>query len=133
MREQTTVSFRGIVKTFSTAKEAYIWLIDKFCAAKPAILANFLISGHGGINRWARNYFARSRTQLFLASPHLAEDRNLYEPVSAGWLANVNMDNPRKFLVLRRLAALADFTYGSDWTWDAPDPPAIDLSLAIDL
>jgi hypothetical protein len=97
------------------SKEAYIWLIDKILAANPTLLS---VSGDHIIRGLGRNYFERSPRALFSASPHLAEDRNLYEPVSGGWFANVNMDNRLKRVVLRRLARAAGFTYGVDWTWD---------------
>jgi hypothetical protein len=117
--KQIRVSFRGYVLDFPTAKEAYVWLIDKFLAANPGLLDHLQNTKLTG---WSRKYFARCRNDLFPASPHLAEDRNLSEPVSGGWFANVNMDNRRKRTVLHRLAVLGGFKYGVDWTWDDGSP-----------
>jgi len=111
MSKPTTVSFKGTKRDFSTSKEAYIWLIDKWFAAKPN-LPEMIQHGRGV------RYFARTPHKLFISSPDLAEKRSNYEPVSGGWFANTVLDNRLKFKILTGLAKLAGFKLGEDWTWD---------------
>jgi hypothetical protein len=111
MSKPTTVSFKGTKRNCSTSKEAYIWLIDKVFADNPN-LREISPQGRG------RRYFARTRQELFPARRDLAENRNNYEPVSGGWFANTNLNNELKFQILTRLAKLAGFKFGEDWTWD---------------
>src|ERR1700722_17201281 len=105
MSKPTTVSFRGTKRNFTTSKEAYIWLIDKFFAAKPN-LPEIIRHGRGVL------YFARTPRELFISAKHLAEDRTHYEPVSGGWFADTVLDNDLKFEILTRLAKAAGFKFG---------------------
>ena len=102
---------------FSTSKEAYIWLLDKFIANKPDVLINIrqreiITSGRGG------TYLAPTLKELFLSSPHLAEDPLHFERVSGGWFAITNLNNDVKFNVLCRFARITGLKYEDDWTWD---------------
>lgn len=113
----TLVSMQGQKRMFATSKEAYIWLLDRFIANRPDILKDDrqrdrIVTGRGRI------YLAQTPKELFLASPHLADDPIYFARVSGGWFAITNLNNDVKFNVLCRFARIAGFDYGKDWTWD---------------
>lgn len=109
--------FDGNAREFETAKEGYLWLVEKFISRIPKIFENpdqrtaRIAIGHG------RNYFARSPEKLFRKSPHLRENAVNYHRLSNGWYANTNLDNARKFEVLVRLAFAAGLEYEKIWVW----------------
>jgi hypothetical protein len=116
-RTPTSVTFRGASRNFPTAKEAYVWLVDKFLSTRPDLLEDrqrreSIAAG------WGRYYFGRSRAEMFQTSPHLAEDQNNYGRATGGWFVNLNISNDIKLEVLRRLASFAGLKEGEDWTWD---------------
>ena len=113
----TLVSFGSTIRSFPTAKLAYIWLIEQITTAYPGPLqhvdwaTDFIAEGRGRLN------FARSPEELFAQSPHLAKDKNNYHLLANGWYVNLNLSNDHKFSILCRLAAEAKLQYESDWKW----------------
>lgn len=112
----TRVSFRGSKRNFHTAKEAYVWILDKFVAEKPDIPQAI----HAGNKR---PHFARSVAELFPDRPDLAETRTFYEKIAGGWFADVNISNETKRELIIELASVGGFERGIDWTWDDGSKP----------
>lgn len=113
----TLASFREEEKWFPTAKEAYVWLIGRFIEDKPDILeseewkTDFVAKGR------AVNYFAQDLKSLFLHSPHLADDPNMYSRLGRGWFVDLNLSNDQKFDILTRFSAVAEYKFREDWNW----------------
>ena len=130
----TTVTFKGESAHFDTAKEAYVWLINKFLFAYPEVLdgedwlRGFVAEG----GRGAR-FFARDLASLFPTSSDRASDPSNYRRVGGGWLANLNLSNRQKFSVLCKLAAGAELSLGKDWDWDVEGKTPADLVDLADL
>lgn len=109
--------FRGYERSFDTAKEGYIWLIEKFIAVRPELFSDpssetlYLALGK------SRNYFGRNPNALFKGSPHLAEIHTNHVHLRNGWFANVNLNNAQKFDILLRFAALTRVEYPTEWEW----------------
>ena len=120
--KQTVVTFRDEKHDFSSAKDAYVWLVERFLRTKPKVFSDpsdetlYLALG----NR--RNYFARSVAALFHGSPDLADNPNNYTKLSTGWFANVNLSNAQKFEILLRFGVLTELEYGTAWDWEVLDP-----------
>lgn len=114
----TIASFRDKQESFSTAKDAYVWLMNHFVRDRPEILesedwqAEFVSKGQ------AVHYFARDRKSLFHRSPHLADDPNFYTRLDKGWFADLNLSNEQKFKILCRFAAVAEYRFEKDWNWE---------------
>ncbi len=127
----TISTFRSTEKHFPTAKEAYIWLVDRFVGVRRDVFTNVRWETTGYISvgrhrteegRPIRNYFARSPQQLFRNSPWLAEDQSKYVRLQNGWHANVNLNNREKFDILCRFGWVVELKGGQDWDWDVLDP-----------
>lgn len=118
----TSVSFRGARQHCPTAKEAYVWLINRFISTYPEPFVNinweteFVAKGRN------RNYFGRSPERMFRGSPHLAEDRNNYERLTNGWYVNLNLNNDQKLEILGKFAAVAKLKF-DDWSWEVSGAP----------
>ena len=115
----TTVRFREEERWFSTAKEAYAWLMGKFIWDRPDILRS---------EDWRHEFVAKGRTARYFAQdakllfpnpgktdrPH---NRNMYEAIGDGWFANLNLSNDEKFKILCAFSAAAGYTFKKDWEW----------------
>jgi len=116
-----TARFRGFTQTFSTAKDAYVWMLQHFIQAQPDLLERdkqiqFAAKGRG------RVHFGRSPRELFVASPQLAENSNFYAKLPGGWYAITNNNNKEKFDKLTKLAGVAGLKFKHDWDWDTDKP-----------
>jgi hypothetical protein len=127
----TISTFRSTEKHFPTAKEAYVWLIDRFVGAKPDVFTDvrWETTGYVAIGRHRteegkaiRNYFARSPEKLFRNSPWLAAEQSNYVRLQNGWYANVNLNNREKFDILCRFGWVVGLKGGQDWDWDVLEP-----------
>lgn len=120
-RKFNRATFEGAVFEFETAKDGYLWLVERFISKIPQLFENpdkktaQIAMGHG------RNYFARSPEKLFKKSPHLRDNAANYHRLSNGWYANTNLDNARKFEVLARLAFSAGLEFEKKWDWVVMD------------
>lgn len=120
----TRCVFEGKEATFPTAKEGYLWLVERFVAARPSIFETpskdetlYVALGR------KRNYFAKTATALFKkGTPELADNRNNYARLSNGWYANVNLSNTNKFEILLKFGALVGKRFQRDWDFDVLDP-----------
>jgi hypothetical protein len=117
----TVAMFQGESVEFPTSKGAYVWLIEKFIAAKPELFRTvnwetaFVAKGRN------RNYFGRTPERMFHGSPHLARDRNNYALLTNGWYANLNLSNDQKQTVLIRFGVITNLEYGNQWSWEVLD------------
>ncbi len=129
-RTPTDVIFRGEKRHFDSAKEAYVWLIERFIAAHPELFGHvnwetaFVAKGR------SRLYFARNIGKMFPKSPHLAADRSNYARLSNGWFANMNLANREKEQLLQKFAAVARFP-ATEWRWHVEATPEPDLDIGI--
>lgn len=112
----TTVSFKSDERSFQSAKEAYVWLIERFLRFHPEPFLNlnwetaFIAKGQ------KRNYFGRDPKTMFHESPHLAADLNNWTRLSNGWVVNLNLSNAQKLDILMKFAAVAKLSL-QDWRW----------------
>lgn len=118
----TIARFLEKEQTFSTSRNAYLWLIERFVGATPSVFDDpsentiYLALGK------KRNYFGRNLKKMFHGTPHLAENPSNYASLSNGWYANLNLNNTQKFDILMRFAALAGMEYPAQWDWEVLDP-----------
>jgi hypothetical protein len=120
----TRCVFDGKERQFSTAKEAYLWLIERFVEARPSIFNEpsreetlYVALGK------KRNYCAKTPSALFRkGTPELSDNKNNYTRLSNGWYANVNLSNTNKFEILLRFGALVHKRFERDWDFDVLDP-----------
>lgn len=130
-RHGATAVFRSVERSFPTAKEAYIWLVNHFVAQRPEVFTDlrwettgYVALGHrrtedGGT---IRNYFGRSPQRLFRHSPWLADDESKFVRLTNEWYANVNLSNREKFEILLRFGWVVGLKCGVDWDWNPFDP-----------
>jgi hypothetical protein len=71
----------------------------------------FVATGRSG------HFFAKSPTDLWRASPHLADDPSHYAWVSENWCVSTNLSLRQKQEILFRYAAAAKWHYGTDWSF----------------
>ena len=114
----TRVSFRSTEKIFPTAKNAYIWLIERFITVKPELFADVNWETEFFAKGKKRNYFGRSPKKMFRSSPHLADDPNNYKKLPNNWYVNLNLSNAQKFEILCKFAAITKLRYKEDWQWE---------------
>jgi hypothetical protein len=114
----TKVRFDQDEQLFDTAKEAYLWLVEKFAAARPSTFQKVDWSTQFVVEGTKRRYFARNPKGLFPAAPQRAEDASLYEKLSNGWFAITNLNNDEKFAILCRLAAVGKMEFERHWYWE---------------
>ena len=113
----TMARFREEEQWFSSARDAYVWLIGKFIRDRPDVLKGedwqrkFVTEG------WAARYFAKDLKLLFPRSSHRAHDPNMYTRLGDGWFANLNLNNTQKFRILCRFSAIAGYKFEKDWDW----------------
>ncbi len=119
--KQTKVSFRGAESSFHDAKDAYVWLLNKFIDAEPSFWASRREKVRGRVQL----YFAKTPEKLLVNSPDLVKQTNIYQQLVDGWIAYVRLANRLKLQNLQDVfAEIADLKFGEDWTWeqDRPDP-----------
>ena len=124
----TTVVFGGVRHEFPSAKEAYVWLIERFVKTYPKLFIDLNWQTAFVAKGKKRNYFGRSPAKMFHGSPHLAEDSNNYARLLNGWYVNLNLSNAQKRYILFRFAHVANLKHGEDWQWKVsgePEPPSL--------
>lgn len=117
----TLVRFNSSEQEFSTAKEAYCWLIERFVETYPGPFNEINWETYFfGAGR-TRMYFARDLKRMFRETTHLASDRNNFRRLSNGWYANLNLNNEQKWRILCKFAAVAKFSWEREWYWKVLD------------
>jgi hypothetical protein len=126
----TLSRYRGREEEFETARAAYIWLVERFASANPALFTDvrWETTGYVGVGRRkgpsgaARNYFAKAPAKLFRQTPSLAENPNNYHRLTNGWYVNLNLNTRENFEILCRFAAVSKLKHREDWDWEVLDP-----------
>jgi hypothetical protein len=111
----TRAVFRDRSETFSTGKEAYLWLVEQFKSYCPAILEQY-----DALHERARSNgrrFARSPRALFPPGSKRAGNSSYYSALSGGWYADTNINHQDKFSALLQLGYVAKLDYPMDWTF----------------
>lgn len=110
-------SFKGVDASFESAREGYVWLIERFISCRPSLFTEPSNETLQIALGKSRNYFAKNPAALFRGSPHLADNDSNFARLGNGWVANVNLNNAQKFDILMRFAALAGVSYPEEWEW----------------
>ncbi|MBN8508882.1 MAG: hypothetical protein J0L57_09755 [Burkholderiales bacterium] len=121
------VTFDGDVREWEHARDAYVWLLEKFIAAAPHV---FDVDPHRASELapgTRRNHFAERETELFYSSPHLALSSSNFARLSNGWVADVDVSNDRKLEILLRLSLICGLSYRSRWRFDETLRPQQDF------
>ena len=130
-KKQTTARFKTKELEFETARDAYVWLIERFAETIPEVFIDvrFETTGYFAIGRRrspgakaSRNYFAKSPAKLFLRTPSLAENQSNHRRLTNGWHVNLNLNTRENFEILCRLSAIAKLDHGVDWDWEVLEP-----------
>lgn len=114
----TKVRFDQDEQLFDTAKDGYLWLVERFAAARPSTFQKVDWSTQFVVEGTKRKYFAKDPKGLFPASPKLAEDASMYQKLSNDWFAISNLNNNEKFAILCRLAAVGELEFERQWYWE---------------
>jgi hypothetical protein len=110
--------FLGTRRHFYTAKDAYLWLLERFIQhyPKPFVKLDwetlFVAKGPRAI------FFAKSLAKLFGSKTHLADDKNKYHRLTNGWYAKLVLSNQQKLDLLLKFSTIAQLKFGIDWDWD---------------
>lgn len=108
----TLVEFQGEKLLCDSAKDAYLWLIEKFLRQHPGLLE----MDWSVFRRNKVTFFSKSLQELFKGYTGVVE-RSMHRKLSNGWYAKTNLSNGQKLDSLRHLAALAGLHFGRDWDW----------------
>ncbi|MGZ5025871.1 MAG: MOSC N-terminal beta barrel domain-containing protein [Methylobacter sp.] len=127
---RTIAYFRGKEKECNTAREAYIWLIERFAKINPTLFTNLKweTTGYVAVGRRkgpkgvARMYFAKSPDKLFKESLELVDKPKNFHRLTNGWYANLNLNTRENFEILCRFAAVSNLKHLDDWDWKVFDP-----------
>jgi hypothetical protein len=114
----TWATFRGNRHRCESAKDAYVWLVERFVREHPEPFHELNWETEFVMKGKSRNYFARTPERLYWKSPHLAEDRNNFHQLPNGWYAALNLSNDEKLGILLRLATVAKLRLDVDWKWE---------------
>lgn len=127
-KTQTYAHFRGKQKTFATAKNAYVWLIEEMLNACPnltfgnVVLEQMFIKGVYGAR-----YLARTPEEL--SKDHiLAKKDILWHELPNGWILNLRLSNNQKIDRLTIFASACNLKYDEDWSWHIEGEEESDLS-----
>jgi hypothetical protein len=115
-----TVRFMNETRTFETAIDGYIWLLNRFVAHQPK---NFRKD-----REWLLRYLASSPTVLFYYDPGRAQDPALHVALTNGWCAKKSVSNDYKFAVLAIAGTLAGSSYPTNWDF-RPTRPMRDVPM----
>jgi hypothetical protein len=115
---------------FSTAREGYIWLVERLMHHNPTLFTDMrwettgyvAVGRRRGPNGAARNYFAKAPQNLFISTPSLAGDHSNYCRLTNGWFLNLNLNTRENFEILCRFAAMSKLKHGEHWDWEVLDP-----------
>ncbi len=111
----TTTNFDGRTEYFSTGKDAYLWLVQRFRERRQGLLESQDRWHQRAFEGKTRRYFAASPRELFPEGSAQLEQAGNCSELPGGWYANVNLNHGEKFDILLRLAAICQLKYPDDW------------------
>lgn len=126
----TQSSFKGQLCQFDSAKEAYVWLVERMIAVRPEVFieinsdTSYIALGAKKLKvdkKRMRNYFARTPEKLFWHTPTLIDNTSNYGRLTNGWYANLNISHVQKFQILCRLSRVLNLSHGTDWDFEILD------------
>ena len=124
----TTAVFRGKERSFRTAKDAYLWLVEQLSEYRPGLIQVEDERFRAFFRTLPKKYFAPKPSQLFPPDSKLRDNSSTYATLQNGWYAYVHLDNADKFAILLRLSELCALTYPTDWDFKVDGAT---LSLAV--
>lgn len=101
-------TFYGRTYQCKNAADVYVRILDQFADRDPKFLERFAAYPKG---RGKRLYIARSATDLYPGSAHLAKHAREIKP---GWWIDLHMDNQRKERLIRMACEVAGVEYETD-------------------
>jgi len=112
-----TAKFRGMERQFATARDGYIWFVERFLSCSPGVYVDpYSESVKAAMGKFAK-YFALDLETLFESSPSLITGQSTFARLSNGWFASVNLSNVQKFDILLHMAVMAQLSFPKDWDW----------------
>lgn len=111
----TTATFQRNVENFDSGKEAYLWLVERFCHYKPDALEAYLALHRRGRMRTKGLRFARDADELFPIGSSRRGNPAYYAKLGNGWFADTNLSHKEKFAVLMQLSHVCGLEYETAW------------------
>lgn len=108
-------------KSFPSAKQAYIWLVEQIFNTKPDLdIDNYVLNemfSRGTHGAW---YLAASPAELFPGNSRRANNPSCYHKLSNGWFLNTALSIKQIRDKLMSLTAVCD-AYHLAWSWMSND------------
>jgi hypothetical protein len=115
-RKTSVTHFRGQKKTYDTAKDGYVWMVNQFIVAHPALVTYAQVT-----ETRDRHYIAASREDLFLRSRHLADISGTWQQLENGRYAITNLSAREMVDLLRSFGDACGLKFGIDWDFEVFD------------
>ena len=112
-KTHTEAAFRRRSERFDSGKEAYLWLVERFCGHCDNVLDRYIefVRPLGG--RGSR--FAPSADGLFPHGSKRTGNPMYFERLTNGWFADTNINHDDKFAALLKLSYVCGLRYPDDW------------------
>jgi len=120
----TTATFQGRSEDFDSGKEAYLWLVERFCHYKPDALEAYVALNRRGHARVKGCRFAREADELFPKGSSRRGNPAYYAKLSNGWFADTNLSHKDKFAALIQLSYVCGLEYETAWDFRVSGPTA---------
>lgn len=111
----TIATFKAQSETFDSGKEAYLWLVERFCHYKPDALPAYTTLHRRGRTRGKGCRFAREVDELFPEGSSRRGNPAYYAKLGDGWFADTNLSHKDKFAALMQLSYVCGLEYETDW------------------
>ena len=110
MSTPTTAIVSGVIRTFNSEADAYVWMINRFIGHAPRIFKYPEKLKH--FNKDSQDAVRFTETKSDSLTPR---------PLINGWFVDVNLPQYQKFRVLEQLGNFAGLKHGTDWHWHATE------------
>jgi hypothetical protein len=105
-RTPTQASFKGEKRDFDSAKEAYLWLVERFRGTSAGLLERY-VDDYSRVNRSRGLRFATASEKLFPPGSSRVGNPQFVHNFGDGWFADVNISNDDKYAALLMLSSLS--------------------------
>ena len=112
-RTPTLAAFKGETQEFDSAKDAYLWLVQRFRATSPALLERY-VEEHARKKQSQGLRFASVPEKLFPPGSSRIGNPQFVHNFGDGWFADVNISNDDKYAALLALSGLSGIS-DSEW------------------